>query len=436
MLVKTSFEVDVAEGADLTTIRDQRVRLAVRVRRARWHKHPYWYHVTLRHHSSSNSLTELEKIISGLGDVLFFGFAADETSDQLSRWFLIDLNKFRLFVSRCFQDATSLGRDYGYEASREGDRFVWFDVLKFPDGVLLGSKVNQYSMPLPASTTFGDFVGAAGDRRRIYNALSPILNFYQYRIDREMTIRDFVRALPALKIEPRVIPPGLIRESMLYNVVSTRGGVPVFAVVDRPIVKDVSESWYVKDMLESELRNVFYQRCGFPALTWGRAFAEAGMGAFVCERYLVDEVRSGQRTYFGIRAGDDHPDESIIERHSDGEERSYINLIDEEAISWEELMSEDGATAVETWRPARDVENSIVILRVLHLSSTDAVFAIGRCHEFSFGSIGPVDIADYLSRIRAHSRLRDVMTREGGSDRNDVIDSWRWRMKSLGSSPY
>ena len=76
------------------------VRIACRVRRFKY-LGDYGDEFTIRSGSCSGVHVELHKVISGWGDVLFYGFS-NESEDQLASWFVGDLNVFRLwFTTQC-----------------------------------------------------------------------------------------------------------------------------------------------------------------------------------------------------------------------------------------------------------------------------------------------------------------------------------------------
>ncbi len=89
---------DMERNTDLMVLHLDAIRIGCRVRR---HKYLSRYagEFTIRSGLKSGAKTELTKIIEGWGQYLFYGFC-DEDEKRLSQWVLIDLNAFRLMLSR------------------------------------------------------------------------------------------------------------------------------------------------------------------------------------------------------------------------------------------------------------------------------------------------------------------------------------------------
>jgi hypothetical protein len=108
-------EEDQQHNTDLIVLKLDPVRVACRLRRnsylERWPDE-----FTIRAGRPSGALTELQKILSGWGDYIFYGFAsADET--RLAAWMLGDLKMFRLWHS---QQLLAIGKPPGV-GQRNGD---------------------------------------------------------------------------------------------------------------------------------------------------------------------------------------------------------------------------------------------------------------------------------------------------------------------------
>jgi hypothetical protein len=91
-------EEDMHRNTDFIVLRLDAVRVACRIRR---YKHLRWYggQFTIRASRPSGIETELQKVIRGWGDYIFYGFA-DSTECHLVQWILGDLSEFRLWHAR------------------------------------------------------------------------------------------------------------------------------------------------------------------------------------------------------------------------------------------------------------------------------------------------------------------------------------------------
>jgi hypothetical protein len=90
-------EEDQQQNTDLITLRmPGNVRFACRVRKHAYLER-YADEFTLRCHRPSGRITEIDKLLGGWGDYLFYGFAsADE--QHLAAWFIGDLAVFRDWI--------------------------------------------------------------------------------------------------------------------------------------------------------------------------------------------------------------------------------------------------------------------------------------------------------------------------------------------------
>ena len=96
-----SKEEDCRHNTDLTVLASQKglflpagIRWGVRIRRYKYIFHSDEF--TIRWQTNFRS-TEIDKIVAGWGDYLFYGFASeDETSIEF--WRIVDMEKFRAFL--------------------------------------------------------------------------------------------------------------------------------------------------------------------------------------------------------------------------------------------------------------------------------------------------------------------------------------------------
>jgi hypothetical protein len=86
---------DVREATDFEMVYTMRpLTFACRLRRSKWARRcPL--DITLRSSRPSGTTTEWQKVMSGFGDYLFYGFA-DETPPRVSRWVVVDLERIRM----------------------------------------------------------------------------------------------------------------------------------------------------------------------------------------------------------------------------------------------------------------------------------------------------------------------------------------------------
>jgi len=87
---------DIERNSDLITLHMNTVRIACRIRRSEYIQ--YADEFTIRCHRAQGGKTELEKIIEGWGDYLFYGIA-DTDEQRLQCWALLDLRVFRTWWS-------------------------------------------------------------------------------------------------------------------------------------------------------------------------------------------------------------------------------------------------------------------------------------------------------------------------------------------------
>ena len=92
-----SYEDDVKKATDLIVIGNSTLRIGVRLRTNFYWKQ-YKHDFTIRSGRPSGVATELDKILDGWGDYLFYGFA-NNTKTEVIDYHVIDLNEFRKWAS-------------------------------------------------------------------------------------------------------------------------------------------------------------------------------------------------------------------------------------------------------------------------------------------------------------------------------------------------
>ena len=95
LITEPPIKEDQRRNTDLSTLNLQPIRISCRVRSYRYAK--YYDEFTVRDTLSSNHKTELEKVMEGWGDYLFYGIS-NEKEDGFVAWYLCDLNVFRRYI--------------------------------------------------------------------------------------------------------------------------------------------------------------------------------------------------------------------------------------------------------------------------------------------------------------------------------------------------
>lgn len=124
---------DALRATDL--IGESHIRIAARVRsHTAYQSWPYDF--TLRLDTEFNrTVSEFHKILSGWGDYMFYGFENDGAT-MLGEWRFLRLGVFRSWLLHtCFIDKSS--PIYEVQANGNGQRFLSFDVRKFPSELVL-----------------------------------------------------------------------------------------------------------------------------------------------------------------------------------------------------------------------------------------------------------------------------------------------------------
>ena len=120
------FEIDTKEATDMLVLTARDMRVGCRVRRAGYaDRYPWQF--TLRSKRDSGAKTELEKIIEGWGDWLFYGHAEHDELPSLARWFLIDLHAWRAQAIKSKKTAGNPAK----RSNGDGTHFVAFDLRYF-----------------------------------------------------------------------------------------------------------------------------------------------------------------------------------------------------------------------------------------------------------------------------------------------------------------
>lgn len=141
LLVPSSLEQDMREAADLVIFKARDLTISCRVRR------PGYVHFgrqfTIRSRLDNGTRTEMQKVLEGWGDWMFYGHA--QTEHGLIRpWWLIDLSHFRYHLSQSRKHVRC-----GETPNGDGTHFGWFDIDSFPaDPPLLIAESQQEQLGL------------------------------------------------------------------------------------------------------------------------------------------------------------------------------------------------------------------------------------------------------------------------------------------------
>jgi hypothetical protein len=98
LFTASSTEQDLNDAADLVFSLGGRSDTAVRIRKPDYFE-KYQFEVTLRSGNNGCAKTEIDKIIDGKGDWMFYGFGAEDGCN-MKAWSVLDLDAFRAAMIR------------------------------------------------------------------------------------------------------------------------------------------------------------------------------------------------------------------------------------------------------------------------------------------------------------------------------------------------
>lgn len=130
LLEESDIYRDQLENTDLIILNARDKTIACRVRR-----HGYLAsfpnQFTIRLHRESGAKTEMEKIMDGLGDWMFYGHS-NVSEDGFDAWWIINLDSLRSHMIR--EKYEQFGTRYrrGTASNGDGTSFIWFDIVSFP----------------------------------------------------------------------------------------------------------------------------------------------------------------------------------------------------------------------------------------------------------------------------------------------------------------
>jgi hypothetical protein len=130
LLEESSYEVDTQQAADLVVLNGRDKTIACRVRRCGY-ADKFGNDFTIRLKRDSGAKTEMEKIVDGFGDWLFYGHA-DTDGMNISRWMLINLPALRAAIIR-------KKIKYLKKSNGDGTHFLAFDIRDLPASCLIAA---------------------------------------------------------------------------------------------------------------------------------------------------------------------------------------------------------------------------------------------------------------------------------------------------------
>lgn len=132
LLAPASEEVDMTQAADLVTLKARGLTIACRVRRPGFVAQ-YGWEFTMRSERLNGTKTEMQKIVEGWGDWMFYAHAQEGNDLGFSRWLLIDLAAWRVhFVRDAYLPERQLRCGHNVLNADGATCFSWFDVRSFP----------------------------------------------------------------------------------------------------------------------------------------------------------------------------------------------------------------------------------------------------------------------------------------------------------------
>lgn len=120
--------LDWFEATDLVMLDARDARIAARVRRPGYaERFPHQF--TMRASARPGGLSELQKVVNGHSDLMFYGHA--DQRGHLTAWHLLDLRAFRAALIRHANGGARVR--WGDKRNPDGTAFRWFDIRSFPE---------------------------------------------------------------------------------------------------------------------------------------------------------------------------------------------------------------------------------------------------------------------------------------------------------------
>ena len=128
LITPAPLDLDQKEATDLIILTARDMRIACRIRRPGYaDRYGHQFTMRSRRHVSGGK-TEIQKIVDGFGDWMFYGHAWDHAGPWLKRWMVIDLAVWRQQIKQRLESI-----DWEERRNRDQETsFVSFDVRSFP----------------------------------------------------------------------------------------------------------------------------------------------------------------------------------------------------------------------------------------------------------------------------------------------------------------
>ena len=126
LLVPSSLEEDRLQATDLVILRGRDMTIACRIRRPGYaERFPDQF--TIRSRRDNGTVTELDKIIDGWGDWLFYGHATGQ-GVQIAPWWVLNLDAFR---SQLIRSKSRTAIRWDDIPNGDGTWLRWFQISSF-----------------------------------------------------------------------------------------------------------------------------------------------------------------------------------------------------------------------------------------------------------------------------------------------------------------
>ena len=127
-ICEAPFEEDVKRNTDLMVLTMEPLRFACRLRNHVYYDR-YRFDITIRNSRPSGAQTELEKLLNGFGDYMFYGFASEDRS-RIIYYTIGDLNVFR----KWYKEKIDLGVQPGRKKNNTdgSSDFLAFHLMELP----------------------------------------------------------------------------------------------------------------------------------------------------------------------------------------------------------------------------------------------------------------------------------------------------------------
>lgn len=145
LIADASVEDDQHRATDLIVMSKGKLRIGCRVRRFKYHR-DFRDQFTLRLGRPSRIETELQKILAGWGDYLFYGFG-NEAEDGLLDWFIGDLGVFREWLQKERREHQGRVRCKIERNADGSSSFVVFQLADLPEEFIVARKVKDKVQP-------------------------------------------------------------------------------------------------------------------------------------------------------------------------------------------------------------------------------------------------------------------------------------------------